>query len=443
MTEVKDNSSLPLLLTITGAVAVVVLGGWFFLSQQTRAPEARDAEMPANASTSIEAVAPEASDAGAVPATRVDQLPDTTREAATNINAELRKARLAADAEIFVLPASQSALYYYGRVLRADPQHAVAAAELDAVLARVSIAVSEQLENREYETAYEIAVLVARQAPEHELVVETQRVLDEYTEQLVDQAIQAAQAGDDSNASGLLAAVENLPGRNPDYIAAVRDSITEIRDVRVAAERDREQRARLADGEAKEAWLQQTRAAIEAGKLITPAGASARDLLAEQNSWAAERELLEGEYLAALLDTARARMGAGELESAESLLDVAAESNSETEGLADIRAALDEAFIEARSTRIVSTKELVNVTTVPPRYPRRAMDRDISGWVIIEFTVTTEGTTGDIEVRQSEPERVFNKAAIEAVEQWVFQPVIYRGRAINQRAAARLSFAIE
>lgn len=443
MTDVKDNSSLPLLLTITGAVMVVVVGGWFLLGQQTRAPEAPDAEAPANASTSIEAVAPEASAADAVQATRAEKRANNVGEAATNLDAELRKARLAADAEIFVFPASQSALYYYGRVLRADPQHAVAAAELDAVLARVSITVSEQLDNEEYEPAYEIAVLVARQVPEHELVVEVQRVLDEYTEQLVRQAIQSAQAGDDNDAVELLATVESLPGRNPEYIAAVRDSINEIRDVRVAAENDRAQRARLADGEAKVAWLQQTRAAIEEGNLVTPAGASARDLLAEQNSWVSEREQLEGEFLTALLGAAQAQMDAGELESAESLLDVAAEMNGEANGLTDARAALEEAFIAAQSNRIVSTKQLVNVTTVPPRYPRRASDRAISGWVIVEFTVTTEGTTGDIEIQQSEPERIFNKAAIDAVEQWVFKPVIYRGRTINQRAAARLNFNIE
>ncbi len=34
MTEVKDNSSLPLLLSITGAVVVVAIGGWFFLNQE-------------------------------------------------------------------------------------------------------------------------------------------------------------------------------------------------------------------------------------------------------------------------------------------------------------------------------------------------------------------------------------------------------------------------
>lgn len=442
MTEVRDNSSLPLLLTITGAVLAVVVGGWLLLGQQSRAPDT-DGPATGNAITASEDSAPEKSAAGTDLATGAETTAGDDEEVAINIDVELRKARLAADAEIFVFPASQSAIYYYGRVLRADPRHAIAAAELDAVLTRVSKDVSEHLVNEEYESAYEIAVLVAKLVPEHEIVLETQRVLDEQTEQLVEQVIQRAQDGDDDDAMEILAAVASLPGRNPEYITAVRDSITEIRDVRVAAEQDRAQRARLADGEAKAAWLEQTRAAIEQGNLVEPAGASARDLLAEQNSWTAEREMLTDEFLAALLGAGQTRIDAGELDTAETLLYAAAELKRESEYLETLRADLEDAFVAAQSNRVVSTRELVNVTTVPPRYPRRASNRAISGWVIVEFTVTTEGTTGEIEVRQSEPERIFNKAAVEAVEQWVFEPVTYRGRTINQRTAARLTFALE
>jgi len=442
MTDVKDNSSLPLLLGITGAVLAVVVGGWFFLVQQSGEPDS-DPATAGDATAKIEGIAPEESETGDGPSVSAATPVDPIEEAAINVDVELRKARLAADAEIFVLPPSQSALYYYGRVLRADPRHAIAAAELDAILSRVSQDVFGYLENEEYESAYQIAVLVAKQVPEHELVLETQRVLDEYTEQLVEQAIQLAQDDDHNDAMEILATVESLPGRNPEYIAAIRDSMSEIRDVRVAAERDRAQRARLAESEAKAAWLTQTRAAIEQGNLVAPAGASARDLLAEENSWAAEREQLTGELLAALLGIAQTQIDNSELEAAEALLDAAAELDGEAEGLAETRAVLEDAFVEARSNRVVSTRELVSVKTVPPRYPRRASDRAITGWVIVEFTVTTDGNTGEVEVRQSEPERIFNKAAIDAVQQWAFEPVVYRGRTINQRAAARLTFALE
>jgi hypothetical protein len=38
MTDAKDNSSLPLLLSISGAVLLVAVGGWFFLDQEEPVP---------------------------------------------------------------------------------------------------------------------------------------------------------------------------------------------------------------------------------------------------------------------------------------------------------------------------------------------------------------------------------------------------------------------
>ena len=438
MTEVKDSSSLPLLLTITGAVLVVVVGGWFFLGQETNEPESSPAEaaLTENAGARQE-------DAAAAPAPETSAAPVAAQNTTTNVDVELRKARLAADADILVLPATQSALHYYGRVLQADPNHAIAAAELDAILTRVSQDVSELLESEEYDAAYEIASLVAAQQPEHELVIETQRVLDQHTEELVNESIQLAQKGDDNGANEVLATVAVLPGRNPDYLDAVRDSITEIRDVRQAAERDRAQRARLAANEARTAWANQTLAAIEEGNLIAPAGASAMDLLAEENSWDEERATLTSKLLEALLATAASRIEGDQLEDAELLLNAATGLNAEFEGLAELRSSLENTYVELQSNRLVSTKDLTYVSTVPPRYPRRAAERDISGWVVVEFTVTPDGGTQNVAVTDADPERIFDKAAVEAVEQWTFEPVVYRGRTISQRAGARLVFNIE
>ena len=142
-------------------------------------------------------------------------------------NAELRKARLAADADILVFPEDQSALHYYGRVLSADPENEVANAELGTVLTRVAQTVTQHLEAEEFDQAYAIAALVAQQEPEHSLVRDTQQVLDARTEELVAEAIQHAQDGNDARAVEVLAAAEALPGRNPGYFVAVRESMAE------------------------------------------------------------------------------------------------------------------------------------------------------------------------------------------------------------------------
>ncbi len=448
MTEVKDNSSLPLLFSITGAILLVAVGGWFFLDQEPATPvtagpppsivepESTDeaaAQLPAD----VEA-APTAAENPAVPAVSAEEAAATA-----HIDAELRKARLAADADILVFPPDQSALHYYGSVMEADPEHAVARAELDAVLARVEQTVSAHLAAERFEQAYEIAVLVAEKRPNHALVSNTQQTLDALTEALVDEAIGHAQAGEDEQAEAALARAQALPGRNPQYFSAVRESIAEIRRVRLAAEQDRLQRAQLAAEQAREAWVTSVQNAINNGNLIAPAGASARDLLAEQNTFDTERAELRELLLSALVDRARSFIADDRLPEAETLVNAAVEVSGNPDGFSELRASLDSAFIEKESSRVANLEELVRLKVVPARYPRRAEERGLSGWVDVVFTVTPTGETDEIEVYAAEPETIFNRAAIEAVSQWTFQPREYRGQVISQRTGARLVFRLE
>ena len=437
MTEVKDNSSLPLLLSITGAVVAVAVGGWFLLNKEPvdTAPAAIVEETP---------VAEEATESASEPdAEQEEPAAEAPTEVSADVDAELRKARLAADAEIFIFPATQSAFYYYDRVLRADPEHAVANAELDAMLARVASTVTQHLEAQRFDNAFEIASIVARLRPEHFLVLETQRTLDEYTEQLVAEAIQQAQDGNDRQAREVLATAAALPGRNPEYFTAVRGSIGDIRQVRQAAEKDRADRALLAENEARAAWVASIQSAVANGNLITPAGASARDLLAVRNSWSAERTQLTGELVGALVEAAEALIVERKPADAEPLLNAAIELGGDADRFDAVSTVLDEAYIDLESNRVASMSELVRVKSASPKYPRRAAERDVSGWVDVYFTVTATGETANVSVNRSDPKSVFDRAAVEAVEKWAFEPVEYRGQVIAQRAGARLVFKLE
>jgi len=449
MTETKDNSSLPLLLSITGAVVVVAVGGWFFLDQDTVPAGGGDraSEAPTTAEMKVAAEAPSITEEA--PEDPVDETPvpesAPVDEASpvVDVQAELSKARMAANADILVFPEEQSALHYYGLALAADPQNAVAVAELDAILASVAQTVAQHLDAEEYDEAYRTAAQVARLRPEHTLVFETQRRLDELTEQLVEDAIESARAGKDQEADELFAAAAALPGRNPDYLEAVRDSITEIRNVRVAAQRDRARRAKLAADQARAAWVNSVRNAIETGNLVSPVGASARDLLAEEDRWSAERTQLTAELVTALVDTTQFFINDGRLAEAEELLQAVEQMGDDVERYAALRVSLENAYLETESKRVATLKELVQTKRVSPRYPKRAQQFNMTGWVDLFFTVTPTGETTDIEIVRSNPEQVFDRAAVNAVAKWEFQPIEYRGQVISQRAAARLVFAIE
>lgn len=433
MTDVKDNSSLPLLLSITGAVLAVTGGGWYLLNQD---PVATAPDFEAVPVAEVGTIATETTEQDPViPAAETLVTPD--------VDAELRKARLAADADILILPASQSALYYYGRVLKIDPKNAVAIAERDAILARAAQTVQTHLAAEEYADAYDIAVLVARQKPEHQLVIDTQITLDELTEKLVAEAIEKAKDGKDGDAQQLLTTAQYLPGRNPDYFAAISDSIAEIKSARQAAESDRSQRAKLANNEARVAWVDRINGAISAGNLVSPAGASAYDLLSETNNWNTERAEMTAAFLSAATETAQLHIDSRRVVEAQTLLDAAEQIAGDPTGFQNLRAALENLIIDVESKRVASMKDLVRTKSAHPIYPDRARAREQSGWVDVYFTVTASGDTAAIRVNQSEPNTVFDRAAIAAVEKWKFEPVEYRGRVIDQRAGARLVFRLE
>ena len=86
---------------------------------------------------------------------------------------------------------------------------------------------------------------------------------------------------------------------------------------------------------------------------------------------------------------------------------------------------------------------LTRINYVGPESPRAARRRNITGSVDVLFTVTTDGRVRDLSVFKSEPGETFDEAAMAAVEQWRFEPVIENGRAVEKRSAVRLAFNLE
>lgn len=64
---------------------------------------------------------------------------------------------------------------------------------------------------------------------------------------------------------------------------------------------------------------------------------------------------------------------------------------------------------------------------VQPRYPRRAVDQGIEGYVVVEMTVTPSGATDGVRVLASEPKVIFDQAAIAAARQFRYEPKVLNG----------------
>lgn len=62
------------------------------------------------------------------------------------------------------------------------------------------------------------------------------------------------------------------------------------------------------------------------------------------------------------------------------------------------------------------------LSSAQPRYPVRATRRKLEGRVEVAFTVQPDGSVSSVRVLQSEPEGVFDREAVAAMERWRFAP---------------------
>ena len=96
--------------------------------------------------------------------------------------------------------------------------------------------------------------------------------------------------------------------------------------------------------------------------------------------------------------------------------------------LGKIRAKLD---LELGSGLQATDGEYLPIVKVAPTYPRRALSRGIEGYAVIEYTVTKQGTVRDPKVVESEPEGVFDKAALKSAARYKYKPRVINGEPVE------------
>lgn len=75
--------------------------------------------------------------------------------------------------------------------------------------------------------------------------------------------------------------------------------------------------------------------------------------------------------------------------------------------------------------------EYLPIVKVAPTYPRRAAQRGIEGYVVVEFTVSKLGTVINPMVIESDPPNIFDRAALSAAKKFKYKPKIENGKAIE------------
>lgn len=82
----------------------------------------------------------------------------------------------------------------------------------------------------------------------------------------------------------------------------------------------------------------------------------------------------------------------------------------------------------------------LNGQTPPPRYPGNALRNGESGTVLVRVEVDTNGMPAGVALVQRSGSRDLDRAAMEAVRQWRFQPAQREGRAVAGSVVIPIEF---
>jgi protein TonB len=74
-------------------------------------------------------------------------------------------------------------------------------------------------------------------------------------------------------------------------------------------------------------------------------------------------------------------------------------------------------------------------------YPEEAKAAGVSGVVIIEITVATDGTVADARVLRSIP--MLDQAALDAVRQWAYEPALLNGEPVEVLMTVTVNFSLQ
>ncbi len=409
----KDSpqESTDMLLRLAGLVFVGLAIAWLVVTQPwvSEEPEAFEPALTTNSSPVDTAVEPEAVEEG------------PRGELESTLDNPLRMAKLAFEAGMLLEPESLSAWSLYLKALKADPSDPDAQAGLTEVANSLMGRANVALEQDRLNDAARLVNLVLGELPGHFDAVELAK---QVPAELL------------SGRKGRVADADKPKLETP-KAAPIRQPKIDTKPQLAKAEPKRDLMAEAATSFDE---------ALAANRLLTPRDESARHyfqaLLAEdaadERTTTAQRALFDR-----LMNRAAEATADSDEQAAQAWITAAEELDFNAEAIAAARESLEQRMISLATARPIPVSDLTLLDYTPPAYPERALDRDIEGWVDVEFTVTTDGTTTDAAVVNTSHDRYFKDEALAAVSQWQFEPREVRGQRVNQRTFTRLSFKLQ
>lgn len=181
---------------------------------------------------------------------------------------------------------------------------------------------------------------------------------------------------------------------------------------------------------------------VRDGRLTDPAQDSAAYYVTQLQSADPDNTALAAvsrELAGRLLDRARAAVQAGR--SADQDLTAARRFGAEPRDIQAVQQ-LGTAKAAPKVDPATLSASLKAVKTEPPQYPQSALERRVTGSVLLSYTVDSKGNTRDVQVLQSTPAGVFDHAAMTAVKRWKYAPVVVNGAAVEVPSRTLVRFEL-
>lgn len=187
---------------------------------------------------------------------------------------------------------------------------------------------------------------------------------------------------------------------------------------------------------------------LAAGHLIEPPSDSAKFYLAQllaEDAANPATQLARHAYGKRVLEEARGALKAQDFAATGNWLAEARAAAADASDVGGLQAALDVAQVQAQAQPASAGDEnaLTRTHYVAPKFPDIARQRGIDGWVDVQFTVGTDGSVSDAAVIGAQPAGVFEKAALDAVRRWRYQPVVRDGQPASESTRVRLRFVVQ
>jgi TonB family protein len=142
-----------------------------------------------------------------------------------------------------------------------------------------------------------------------------------------------------------------------------------------------------------------------------------------------------------ILDRANSALVGGDMGKSEALVQFAAEVGGSTD-LDAFNEKLRQRKALIGNLPQVPENSLTRINKLDVLYPTRAIQDNVEGWVELSYTIAANGSVSSVKIVNSQPAKVFDSSAANAVSRLRYKPVLKDGKPISVGTMVRIVFRV-